>query len=36
MNRGNFLEIKNKFLARRFKVSIMGVDIVFGIVFIQP
>lgn len=24
MNRGNFLEIKNKFLARRFKVSRMG------------
>lgn len=24
MNRGNFLEIKNKFLARRFKVSMMG------------
>lgn len=24
MNRGNFLEIKNKFLARRFKVSVWG------------
>ena len=24
MNRGNFLEIKNKFLARRFKVSRNG------------
>lgn len=24
MNRGNFLEIKNKFLARRFKVSDVG------------
>lgn len=26
MNRGNFLEIKNKFLARRFKVSRMGKE----------
>lgn len=24
MNRGNFLEIKNKFLARRFKVGLCG------------
>lgn len=32
MNRGNFLEIKNKFLARRFKVNVENVVVVVVVV----